>query len=74
MSRLSPFLSHLAVAAAALGFAHSCSLLALEGDPSRLLLESAISDAQTALRYLRQAAAAVDNTRPGKGDATVVVQ
>jgi hypothetical protein len=74
MSRLSPFYSHLAVATAALGFAHSYSLLALEGDPSRVLLDSAISDAQTALRYLRQAAAAVDNTRPEAGAATVLVQ
>ena len=58
MSALSPFFPHLAVAAAALGFAHSYTLLALEdGEPSRLLLEAAIGDAKTALAYLMHAAA-----------------
>lgn len=64
MSALSPFYPHLAVAAAALGFAHSYTLLALEdGEPSRLLLEAAIGDAKTALAYLMHAAAALEETR-----------
>ena len=62
MSVLSPFYSHLAVAAAALGFAHSYTLTALKGEPSLLLLEAAISDAKTALCYLMRAADALEET------------
>jgi hypothetical protein len=65
MSALSPFYSHLAVAKAALGFAHSYTLLALEeGEPSGLLLEAAIGDAKTALAYLMHAADALEETCP----------
>jgi hypothetical protein len=60
MSALSPFYSHLAVATAALGFAHSYTLTALEGEPSLLLLEAAIGDAKTALAHLTHAADALE--------------
>ena len=63
MSALPPFYSHLSVAAAALGFAHSYTLLALEAEPSGLLLEAAISDAKTALAYLMHASNALNETR-----------
>lgn len=70
MSTLSPYYSHVAVATAALGFAHSYTLLALDGDPSRLLLEAAIGDAKTALAYLIHACNALEtNQEKGTGTA-----
>ena len=69
MSALSPFYSHLAVAAAALEFAHSYTLTALEGEPPGLLLEAAIGDAKTALAYLMHAADALEKKRQETGAA-----
>lgn len=70
MSALSPFYSQLVIATAALGFAHSYTLTALEGEPSLLLLEAAISDAETALWYLMHAADALEETHQATGAAT----
>jgi hypothetical protein len=61
MSQVPSYYSHLSVAQAALGFAHSYTLAALEGDPSRLLLEAAINEAKIALWYLTHAAEALEN-------------
>ncbi len=75
MSRLSPFYSHLAVATAALGFAHSYTLLALEeGEPSGVLLESAIGDAKTALDYLMHARDTLEKSCHETGAARARVQ
>ena len=66
---LSPYYSHLAVATAALGFANSHTLLALEGEPSLLMLEAAIDDAKTALAHMMRAADALEGTRQKAGAA-----
>lgn len=70
MSTLSPYYSQLAVATAALGFAHSYTLLALEeSEPSRLLLEAAIGDVKTALAYLIYASGVLEEFNRETGTA-----
>lgn len=74
MSRLSPFYSHLAVATSALGFAHSYTLAPEEGEPSGLLLESAISAAKNALAYLMLARDTLEKSRHETGAARARMQ